>query len=123
MLCLTLVVALGVLPATALGLTSLESLGKNLYFDRALSEPNGQACSDCHLPAAGWADPDRGLPVSEGVVPGLFGGRNSPTSAYAAYSPAFQWNAMKGVYMGGQFWDGRAADLVGAGERTLPQPC
>jgi cytochrome c peroxidase len=107
-----LLIVLLVLPATALGLTSTETLGKKIYFDRTLSDPNGQACSDCHLPSAGWADPDRGLPVSEGVVAGTYGGRNSPTAAYAAYSPTFQWNAMKSVYLGGQFWDGRAADLV-----------
>ena len=116
-----LLVALGVVPAMALGLTSQESLGKQIYFDRTLSQPNGQACSDCHLPSAGWADPDRGLPVSEGVVLGLYGGRNSPTSAYAAYSPAFQWNAMKGVYLGGQFWDGRAADLAAQAKGPVPQ--
>ena len=118
-----LVVCVGaVLPATALGLTSLETLGKKIYFDRALSQPNGQACSDCHLPSAGWADPDQGLPVSEGVMLGMFGGRNSPTAAYAAYSPAFQWNAMKGVYQGGQFWDGRAADLVAQAKGPFLNP-
>jgi cytochrome c peroxidase len=121
LLCTLLLVALGV-PATALGLTSTESLGKQLYFDRTLSQPNGQACSDCHLPSAGWADPDRGLPVSEGVVLGLYGGRNSPTSAYAAYSPSFQWSAMKGVYLGGQFWDGRAADLAAQAKGPFLNP-
>ena len=117
-----LVLACGIAPAAAFGLTSLESLGKNLYFDRSLSTPNGQACADCHLPSAGWADPDRGLPVSEGVILGRFGGRNSPTAAYAAYSPAFQWNAMKGVYLGGQFWDGRAADLVAQAKGPFLNP-
>ena len=111
-----------VLPATALGLTSLETLGKKIYFDRTLSDPNGQACSDCHLPSAGWADPDQGLPVSEGVVPETFGGRNSPTAAYAAFSPVFQWNAMRGMYIGGQFWDGRAADLVAQAKGPFLNP-
>jgi cytochrome c peroxidase len=111
-----------VLPATALGLTSLETLGKKIYVDRTLSDPNGQACSDCHLPSAGRADPDQGLPVSEGVVPKNFGGRNSPTAAYAAYSPVFQWNAMKGMYVGGQFWDGRAADLVAQAKGPFLNP-
>jgi cytochrome c peroxidase len=117
-----LVMALALLPATALGLTSLETLGKALYFDRALSDPDGQACSDCHLPSAGWADPDQGLPVSEGVIPGLFGGRNSPTAAYAAFSPVFQWDSMKGTYVGGQFWDGRAADLVAQAKGPFLNP-
>ena len=109
-------------PAAAIGLTSMETLGKQLYFDQRLSAPDGQSCSSCHLPSAGWADPDRGLPVSEGVIPGRFGNRNSPTAAYAAYSPSFQWNSMKGVYMGGQFWDGRANDLVAQAKGPFLNP-
>jgi cytochrome c peroxidase len=116
------VLACGIAPASALGLTSLESLGKKLYFDANLSTPNGQACADCHHPSAGWADPVRTWPVSQGVLPDRFGGRNSPTAAYAAYSPAFQWNAMKGVYLGGQFWDGRAADLVAQAKGPFLNP-
>ena len=62
----------------AQALTPVEQLGSFLYFDENLSEPAGQSCASCHDPAFGFADPDKGLPVSEGVIPGLFGGRNSP---------------------------------------------
>ena len=55
-------------------LTPLEELGSFLYFDEDLSEPAGQSCASCHEPAVGFDDPDEGLPVSEGVIPGLFGG-------------------------------------------------
>jgi cytochrome c peroxidase len=48
-------------------------------------------------------------PVSEGVNPGLFGNRNSPSAGYAAFNPIF--TTKKGI-QGGQFWDGRAADLA-----------
>ena len=95
--------------ATVSALTPKEALGKKLYFDETLSEPNGQACASCHLPSAGFADPDQNLPVSEGVIPGRFGGRNSPTASYAAFIPEF---TLKGGVKGGQFWDGRAANLV-----------
>lgn len=95
--------------STASALTAKEALGKQLYFDENLSEPNGQACASCHLPSAGFADPDQNLPVSEGVIPGRFGGRNSPTASYAAFIPEF---TLKGGVSGGQFWDGRAANLV-----------
>ena len=87
-------------------LTPFEKLGKKLYFDENLSEPNGQSCASCHLPSAGFADPDQGIPVSEGVIPGLFGGRNSPTAAYAMYNPIFHFDGE--LYIGGQFLDGRA---------------
>lgn len=89
-------------------LTPLEELGKFLYFDTNLSEPAGQACASCHLPSAGFADPDQDLPVSEGVIPGLFGSRNSPSAAYAVFTPEFDPQKTEG----GQFWDGRAANLV-----------
>lgn len=96
-------------------LTDEEELGKLLYFDTDLSTPIGQSCASCHDPTTGFADPDSELPVSQGVLPqNRFGNRNSPTAAYAAYSPDFgkitendeTW------YVGGQFWDGRANDLV-----------
>lgn len=95
--------------STAHALSAKESLGKKLYFDENLSEPNGQACASCHLPSAGFADPDQQLPVSEGVIAGRFGGRNSPSASYAVFTPEF---TLKGGVKGGQFWDGRAANLV-----------
>jgi len=91
--------------------TQEQHLGRLLYFDKSLSNPVGQACASCHLPKSGYADPDQGLPVSEGAVPGRFGGRNSPSAAYAAFSPVFSKAVDTGLYQGGQFWDGRAATL------------
>ena len=90
------------------GLTDKETLGEFLYFDEDLSEPTGQACASCHLPSAGFVDPDSHLPVSEGVIAGLFGGRNSPASAYAMYAPSLYFDEAEGLWIGGQFWDGRA---------------
>ena len=47
-----------------------------------------KSCASCHTArVCGFVDPDKGLPVSEGVIPGLFGSRNSPASAYAMYAP------------------------------------
>ena len=95
-------------------LTPEEELGEFLYFDENLSEPAGQACASCHLPSAGFVDPDTGLPVSEGVIPGLFGGRNSPASAYAMYAPIRYFDTVEGLWIGGQFWDSRATgDVLG----------
>jgi len=87
-------------------------LGSFLYFDKNLSSPAGQSCASCHLPTAGFADPDQNIPVSAGVVPGRFGTRNSPSAAYAAYSPDFFFNIEDGLWYGGQFWDGRAENLT-----------
>ena len=91
-------------------LSQQQLLGKFLYFDEDLSEPAGQSCASCHHPDAGFADPDIHLPVSEGVIPGRFGGRNSPSAAYAVFFPEFSY--INNVAIGGQFWDGRAANLT-----------
>ena len=90
------------------GLTPIEELGEFLYFDENLSEPFGQSCASCHDPVFGFDDPDSDLPVSEGVIPGLFGGRNSPASAYAMYAPIRYFDEDEGLWIGGQFWDSRA---------------
>ena len=93
----------------------LEELGRLLYFDTDLSTPAGQSCASCHEPTAGFADPDSELPVSQGVLPqNRFGNRNSPTAAYAKFSPEFGpiTENDETLYVGGQFWDGRAKDLV-----------
>jgi cytochrome c peroxidase len=111
------IAALGVLllitavAAQGPALTPIEQLGEFLYFDTNLSEPAGQACASCHEPTVGFDDPDVGLPVSEGVVPGMFGGRNSPISAYAMYSPV-RYQDDDGLWIGGQFWDSRATGEV-----------
>jgi cytochrome c peroxidase len=93
-------------------LTPLEELGGLLYFDENLSEPSGQSCASCHDPEVGFDDPDSDLPVSEGVIPGRFGGRNSPISAYAMYAPSLHFDETEGLWIGGQFWDGRATGEV-----------
>ncbi|MFN2244204.1 MAG: cytochrome-c peroxidase [Anaerolineae bacterium] len=95
-------------------LNKTEQLGEFLYFDENLSEPAGQACASCHLPSAGFVDPDSDLPVSEGVIPGKFGARNSPASAYAMYAPIRYFDGAEGLWIGGQFWDSRATgDVLG----------
>ncbi len=93
-------------------LTAIEALGKQLFFDPGLSTPAGQACADCHSPDAGFSNPVRELPVSQGVHPDRFGGRNDLTAAYASYIPPLHYDESQGGYVGGLFWDGRAADLV-----------
>lgn len=93
----------------AAALTPQEQLGKNVFFDTNLSTPEGQACASCHDPNTAFAEPDKNLPVSEGVIPGRFGTRNSPSAAYAVFNGEF---TLKSGIKGGQFWDGRAANLT-----------
>lgn len=103
--------------SSAWALTPQEDLGRLLYFDQYLSKNKNQSCASCHFPAPGFVDPANTANPAVSVVSlgsdrTLNGGRNSPSVAYAAYSPAFYWNEKDGLYMGGQFWDGRAATLT-----------
>jgi cytochrome c peroxidase len=49
-----------------------------------------------------------------GIVPGRFGNRKPPTISYAKFLPQGPptYSASLTAYMGGLFWDGRAANLV-----------
>ncbi len=93
------------------GLTSKEVLGKRLFEDATLSEPAGQSCATCHSANVAFADPDSTHPTSKGVHPGLFGNRNTPMASYMLFSPDFHYDESEGLYVGGQFLDGRAATL------------
>jgi cytochrome c peroxidase len=96
------------------GLTPQEQLGKAIFFDDNLSINNNQACAVCHGPAAGWTGPDSALNAGgatyEGSIPGRFGNRKPPSSAYATPSPILhiEMDEAAALFVGGNFWDGRA---------------
>ncbi len=69
-------------------------LGKQLYFDKRLSQDSTISCASCHDPAHGWADPE----ATSAGVGGVRGARNSPTVLNAGYNRF-------------QFWDGRSPTL------------
>lgn len=105
-----------VAPATANGLTELEQLGKDLFFDNNLSTPPGQSCAACHAPTTAFAGPISEINAHGAVYPGAvfnrFGNRKPPAAAYASFSPVFYFDEVEGIYIGGVFWDGRADDVV-----------
>jgi cytochrome c peroxidase len=90
--------------------TTKEALGEFLFRDASLSTPPGQSCATCHDPDHHFVD-SRGTVTSAGAVDGRFGNRNSPTAAYAMFSPEFHFDLEAQDYIGGQFWDGRASNL------------
>ncbi len=92
-------------------LTQKQELGEKLFFDKNLSTPPGQACSDCHAPEAGFSNPDQTLPVSRGVYSDRFGNRNDLTAGYSGFSPEFHYDETEKIFVGGMFWDGRAPTL------------
>jgi len=114
-------------------LTKEQQLGEKLYNDKNLSLNRNQSCASCHSlePAnarfrltkrvPGFVDPEnvqKGTAVSKGSVDGLTGTLNAPSVGYAGYSPEFRCEEYDktqeicDLYMGGQFWNGRASNLV-----------
>jgi cytochrome c peroxidase len=113
------VAALSLAAAAGMGLAdssiypTREALGEALFHDKNLSQNRTQACATCHMPEIGFADRHdvhNGNAVSLGDNGKSFGDRNAPTTTYAALTPPFHKDA-NGVYIGGQFWDGRASRL------------
>lgn len=114
---LLLLVALAPVGAQDPLLTAEEQLGKSIFFDDNLSINQNQACAVCHAPESGWTGPDSAInaagSVYEGSILGRFGNRKPPSSAYATQSPILGVDK-KGLWIGGNFWDGRATgELLG----------
>jgi cytochrome c peroxidase len=92
-------------------LSPIQQLGKDIYFDK-ISVPNSMACSDCHAPLSGWTGPMAGInihgSVYRGAVAQNFGNRKPPSAAYATFSPVLYYDEAEELFIGGNFWDGRA---------------
>lgn len=91
-----------VLPAQAytydVGNSNIATIGRVLFYDRALSLNNSTSCGSCHLQDHAFADKSR---FSRGLHNG-FTTRNTPT--IVGHPSATGFNRA-------QFWDGRAAGM------------
>ena len=103
-------------PPNIIKLEPIEQLGKDMLYDDTMSNPSGYACATCHAPSTGFTSGLesivnlRGGP-QPGVVPGRFGPRRPYTYPYAAFSPEGPYyDTLNAVWVGGNFWDGRAYD-------------
>ena len=118
-------------------LNSAEKLGELLFQDENLSLNKNQSCATCHslqptdskiFPSrsvSGFVDPDNlkeGSAVSAGSIPNATGSLNTPSAGYAAFSPLFHWDKEEGLYVGGQFLNGRAKDLSAQAREPLLNP-
>lgn len=100
------------------------ALGEALFHDTRLSLTGNQSCASCHSPERAFSDArtttaqnDYGA-VSIGDDNVSLGDRNAPTAMYAAYFEDFHYDAGAGedeggggLWLGGQFHDGRAKNL------------
>jgi cytochrome c peroxidase len=84
-----------------------EDLGRQIFNDSSLSEPQGQSCESCHMTDRAFSSPK---PTSAGANAALFGSRNAPQLTYTMFTPPLQSGGDEGPasYFGGQFRDGRA---------------
>ncbi len=119
---------ISIIGVSASALTLSEQLGKSIFFDTNLSINNNQSCAACHASESGWTGPDTAInaggAVYEGSIPGSFGNRKPPSSAYATPSPILHYviEKKKALFIGGNFWDGRATgEILGspAAEQAL----
>jgi cytochrome c peroxidase len=114
----SLVVGAGAAQSQAL--SDEEQLGKSIFFDEILSINENQSCAACHAPEAGWTGPIAEInetgSVYEGSILDRFGNRKPPSAAYATPSPILHFvvekannkNKAEALFIGGNFWDGRA---------------
>jgi cytochrome c peroxidase len=117
-------------------LTYEQQLGKLLFNDRNLSANRNQSCATCHSLspvkdsngnkiAPAFVDLQNllnGTPVSEGSIEFATGSLNAPSVAYASFSPNFHWDETEGLYVGGQFWNGRASNLSEQAKKPFLNP-
>lgn len=93
-------------------LTLKEWVGKQIFLDANLSINRNQSCAVCHSQTVGFTGDDAAInlggAVYEGSIPGAFGNRKTPSSAYASYAPRLRYDKTHGGFVGGNFWDGRA---------------
>lgn len=90
------------------------ALGNKLFHDTTLSANETMSCATCHDLDSGLIDPrttNKTIGASLGDNGFSIGDRNAPTAGYASFSPDFHFDAAEGLYMGGQFLDGRALNL------------
>jgi cytochrome c peroxidase len=103
-------------PPNVVALSPAEQLGKDIFFDATLSNPPGYACATCHVPSTGFTGPDsfinQAIGTSPGVIFGRFGKRKAQAVTYSGYSPRGPiYDSDLQVWLGGNFWDGRATGL------------
>ena len=119
--------AAGAPAARADDAAAMRTLGRAIFFDRALSEPRGTSCASCHDPArafSGLNGSTNGLP--RGSRPGHFARRTSPSLLYLRYVPAFRFHHdgddPQEQAFGGLFWDGRVDDVRALARQPLLNP-
>jgi cytochrome c peroxidase len=98
------------------GVALTEILGKLMNFDKTISPFNDEACSSCHMPYAAYSGPIPSVNLTMIAYPGSVHFRANKRTAqrytYASYFPPLQYDAVQGLFFGGNFWDSRATGYL-----------
>jgi cytochrome c peroxidase len=98
------------------GQAAVEILGKLLNFDKTMSPFENQACASCHMPYVAFSGPIPSVNLTMIAYPGTVhfraGKRTAQRYTYSPYFPALQYDAVQGLFFGGNFWDSRATGYL-----------
>lgn len=87
-----------------------------MNFDKTMSPFNNQACASCHMPYAAYSGPIPSVNLTMIAYPGSVHFRANKRTAqrytYASYFPPLQYDAVQGLFFGGNFWDSRATGYL-----------
>ncbi len=110
---------------------TLAALGKRIFFDTRLSQPQGLSCAGCHDPVRAFtstlnAPSLAGPRTPQGSRPGHFSARTAPSLLYVRYVPRRHFyqddDAPFASPFGGLFADGRADTLAEQARGPLFDP-
>src|ERR1700686_4807428 len=111
------------------GVASIEILGKLMNFDKTISPNQNEACASCHMPYAAFSGPIPSVNLTMIAYPGSARYRANKRTAqrytYSSYFPPLQYDAVQGLFFGGNFWDSRATGYLTrspAGEQAQHPP-
>ncbi|MCU1338592.1 MAG: Cytochrome c peroxidase family protein [Bryobacterales bacterium] len=98
------------------GYTTVQTLGKLLNFDENMSVFKNRACAFCHMPYAGFSGPIPSVNLTMVAYPGSYefraGKRTAQRYTYSPRYPVLQFNQPQGLFVGGNFWDGRSTGYL-----------
>src|SRR5258705_6731089 len=98
------------------GTEMIETLGELMNYDKNMSPGRNEACASCHMPYVAFSGPIPSVNLTMIAYPGSFrfraGKRTAQRYTYAPFFPVLQFNAVQGLFFGGNFWDSRATGYL-----------
>jgi cytochrome c peroxidase len=98
------------------GYDEVRVLGKLMNYDENMSPFRNRACAFCHMPYAGFSGPIPSVNLTMVAYPGSeefrAGKRTAQRYTYSPRFPVLDYHISDGLFVGGNFWDGRATGYL-----------